>query len=110
LVATPEGLPGTAAGELSTCDEFITPACIKSLYNVPEIPEYAKTGPRVDNSMGIFEEGDFYSPKDLGQSYLSPRLIYSQITADPGERYLFRQLHSPNSSGDAAYTSSNRWF
>ncbi|KAH8798958.1 aorsin [Hyaloscypha sp. PMI_1271] len=65
LVATPEGLPGTAAGELSTCDEFITPACIRSLYNVPEIPEYAKTGPRVDNSMGIFEEGDFYSPKDL---------------------------------------------
>jgi tripeptidyl-peptidase-1 len=90
LVATPEDFPGTVADELSTCDEFITPACIRSLYNVPEISEYPKTGPRVDNSMGVFEEGDFYSPKDLGRSYLSPRLIYSRFTADPRERSLFR--------------------
>jgi tripeptidyl-peptidase I len=65
LTAVAEGVPDTAAGELSTCDKIITPACIRALYNIPEIPEYSKTGPRADNTMGIFEEGDFFSPEDL---------------------------------------------
>ncbi|KAE9374533.1 aorsin [Stipitochalara longipes BDJ] len=65
LTATAEGFPATAAGELSTCDEYITPACIRALYEVPEVPDYATTGPRADNSMGIFEEADFFSPDDL---------------------------------------------
>jgi tripeptidyl-peptidase-1 len=65
LTAIAKGFPATAAGELSTCDTYITPACIRALYGVPEIPDYATTGPRADNSMGIFEEADFYSPDDL---------------------------------------------
>lgn len=45
---------------LATCDQAITPACIKALY---QIPPATKAHP--ENSMGIFEEGDYYSQKDL---------------------------------------------
>lgn len=38
---------------------------IRALYNVPETPAYAKSGPRADNSMGIFEEGDWFLQEDL---------------------------------------------
>lgn len=55
----------TAAGELATCDKFITPACIRALYDIPETPEYPNGNPRSDNSLGIFEEGDFYAQADL---------------------------------------------
>ena len=65
LTAVAEGFPATGAEELSTCDEYITPACIRALYGVPEIPDYASSGPRADNSMGIFEDGDYFTPDDL---------------------------------------------
>ncbi|MCJ1310955.1 hypothetical protein MMC25_004624 [Agyrium rufum] len=47
-------------GDLSTCDVAITPACIKALYQVPEATTAVK-----GNSLGIFEEGDYYAQKDL---------------------------------------------
>lgn len=51
--------------DLSKCNEVVTPACIRALYQVPEIPEYPNGQPRADNSLGIFEEGDFYVQEDL---------------------------------------------
>lgn len=50
----------SAAGELSTCDVAITPACIRALYDIPKDPEYPNGVPRQDNSMGIYEDGDVY--------------------------------------------------
>ena len=42
-----------------TCDQAITPACVKALYKVPE-------GTKADpsNPIGIFEEGDTYAQQD----------------------------------------------
>jgi tripeptidyl-peptidase-1 len=45
---------------LAHCDELITPACVKALY---DIPPATKANP--GNAMGIFEEGDFYDQEDL---------------------------------------------
>ena len=45
---------------LATCDIAITPACIAALY---KFPKATKADP--SNSIGIFEEGDFYAQKDL---------------------------------------------
>ena len=45
---------------LKNCDVVITPACIKALYQVPKA-ELAADG----NSLGIFEEGDYYAQEDL---------------------------------------------
>lgn len=49
--------------ELATCDVAITPACIRALYNIPLQDPHAKVC--ANNSMGIFEDGDFYSQQDL---------------------------------------------
>lgn len=45
---------------LSNCDQVITPACIKALYHVPP-----STKANPNNSLGIFEDGDFYAQEDL---------------------------------------------
>jgi len=45
-------VPHDAAGNLSTCDTAITPACIAALYNIPALT-LTKVSP--NNSMGIFE-------------------------------------------------------
>lgn len=63
--ADPVGFPATAAGPTSTCDKWISPECVRALYNVSEIPEYPNGVPREDNAMGLFESGDFYSQNDL---------------------------------------------
>ncbi|GAB7355963.1 hypothetical protein MBLNU459_g6595t1 [Dothideomycetes sp. NU459] len=49
--------------ELATCDVAITPACIRALYHIDAQSPHAKVNP--NNSLGIFEEGDFYSQEDL---------------------------------------------
>ena len=46
--------------DLSTCDQAITPACVAALYNITPAVS-ANPG----NSIGIFEEGDFYAQEDL---------------------------------------------
>ena len=46
--------------ELESCDVAITPICIKFLY---EVPPAFRANP--GNSLGIFEEGDFYAQEDL---------------------------------------------
>ncbi|KAF2101778.1 subtilisin-like protein [Rhizodiscina lignyota] len=46
--------------DLATCDIAITPACIRALYDVP-LPTTAVKG----NTIGIFENGNFYAQEDL---------------------------------------------
>ncbi|KAG4436952.1 hypothetical protein IFR05_007565 [Cadophora sp. M221] len=67
--STHSGFPPTAAGELSTCHRWITPACIRALYSVPLTPEYPGGKPRSDNALGIFESGDAYAQKDLDRFF-----------------------------------------
>ncbi|CAK4033881.1 aorsin [Lecanosticta acicola] len=57
--------------ELETCDVAITPACLQALYHFTPPNSQAQVSP--NNSMGIFEEGDYYSQKDLN-------LFYSNFT------------------------------
>ncbi|ORY14368.1 peptidase S8/S53 domain-containing protein [Clohesyomyces aquaticus] len=49
--------------DLSKCDVVITPACLRALYEIPPQEPNVQVNP--DNSLGIFEEGDFYSQQDL---------------------------------------------
>jgi tripeptidyl-peptidase-1 len=53
--------------QLETCDTTITPACIQALYGfqAPDPHTYVSS----NNSMGIFEEGDFYYQEDLNKFY-----------------------------------------
>ncbi|KAH9221158.1 Pro-kumamolisin, activation domain-containing protein [Leptodontidium sp. 2 PMI_412] len=67
--STHSGFPPTAAGELSTCHRWITPACIRALYSVPLTSEYPAGKPRSDNALGIFESGDAYAQKDLDRFF-----------------------------------------
>ncbi|RAL08475.1 S53 family peptidase [Aspergillus homomorphus CBS 101889] len=46
---------------LATCDQAITPACIAALYKIPASSKNVSP----NNSLGIFEEGDYYSQEDL---------------------------------------------
>ncbi|RAK75328.1 S53 family peptidase [Aspergillus fijiensis CBS 313.89] len=46
---------------LATCDEAITPACVAALYKIPAASK--DVSPK--NSLGIFEEGDYYAQEDL---------------------------------------------
>ncbi|PSR97824.1 putative protease S8 tripeptidyl peptidase I [Coniella lustricola] len=48
---------------LDTCDEYVLPECIQALYNFTA-PEPNSTV-SANNSLGIFEEGDFYAQDDF---------------------------------------------
>lgn len=54
-------------GNLSTCDQVMTPDCIKALYKIPQYDN--TTMPNPNNTIGIFEEGDAYAEKDLDQFF-----------------------------------------
>lgn len=56
-----------AVVELETCDIAITPACLQALYHFRPQSPHARVSP--NNSMGIFEEGDYYSQQDLDSFY-----------------------------------------
>ncbi|KAF7328264.1 Subtilisin-like protein [Mycena venus] len=52
------------SGPLKCCDEFITPPCIKAMYNITDNTcdvDHVDPG----NRLGIFEFGDFYSAASL---------------------------------------------
>ncbi|KAK4549041.1 hypothetical protein LTR36_007497 [Oleoguttula mirabilis] len=55
------------SSELSTCDVAITPACLQALYHFEPLSPHAEVSP--NNSMGIFEEGDFYAQQDLNSFF-----------------------------------------
>ncbi|KNG91684.1 putative protease S8 tripeptidyl peptidase I [Aspergillus nomiae NRRL 13137] len=46
---------------VTNCDHSITPDCIRALYKIPS----ARAAPHPNNSLGIFEEGDYYAQEDL---------------------------------------------
>ena len=52
---------------LATCDQVVTPACIQALYKIAPNDPHAKVSP--NNSLGIFEEGDFYAQGDLDRFF-----------------------------------------
>lgn len=56
---------------LSTCDLVITPKCIQALYQIPPA-----NSSQDGNSMGIFEEGNYYAGQDLDLFFknLSPNI------------------------------------
>lgn len=53
--------------QLDTCDVAITQACLQALYHFEPLNPHAKVSP--NNSMGIFETGDFYSQEDLNSYF-----------------------------------------
>lgn len=56
-----------ANSSLDDCDEFITPPCLRALYNF-EAPSPNATVSS-NNSIGIFEEGDFYAQEDFNSFF-----------------------------------------
>ncbi|KAF3764044.1 hypothetical protein M406DRAFT_51026 [Cryphonectria parasitica EP155] len=52
---------------LATCDEYITPECIRALYNFSAPNPNATVSS--NNSLGIFEEGDFYNQDDFDEFF-----------------------------------------
>lgn len=54
---------GNTSQELANCDELITPACLRALYHFDAPSPNATVA--ANNSLGIFEEGDFYAQADF---------------------------------------------
>ncbi|KAJ4422609.1 hypothetical protein N0V82_002728 [Gnomoniopsis sp. IMI 355080] len=52
---------------LSNCDTLITPACLRALYNFEAPSPNASVSS--NNSIGIFEEGDFYAQEDFNSFF-----------------------------------------
>lgn len=59
-------LPSNSSS-LANCDEVITPTCLRALYNF-EAPSPNATVSS-NNSLGIFEEGDFYAQEDFNSFF-----------------------------------------
>ncbi|ROW00084.1 hypothetical protein VSDG_03559 [Cytospora chrysosperma] len=55
------------SSDLATCDQVITPACLRALYNF-EAPSLNATV-SANNSLGIFEEGDTYAQEDFNEFF-----------------------------------------
>jgi len=50
--------------ELQSCGSDMTPACIKALYNIPDATKANK-----GNSLGLYEQGDYFAKSDLDLFY-----------------------------------------
>lgn len=57
----------TNSSELATCDKVITPACIQALYDFKAPSPNATVSS--NNSLGVFEEGDYYAIGDLNEFF-----------------------------------------
>ncbi|QPG98144.1 hypothetical protein C2857_007305 [Epichloe festucae Fl1] len=75
----------------ATCDEYITPRCIKAMYKIPDA-----SLSNVTNPLGIFESlGDVYAQEDLDAFY---KLLAPNIPAGTGpELDLINGATAPNS-------------
>ncbi|KAJ7235622.1 peptidase S8/S53 domain-containing protein [Mycena haematopus] len=60
-----------ASKALKYCDKYITPPCIKAMYNITDtdFPDSASRHVDTNNRLGIFEFGDFYSEASLTQFF-----------------------------------------
>lgn len=65
--AKPDMVDVFTNSSLADCDEFITPVCLQALYNF-EAPSPNATVSS-NNSIGIFEEGDFYAQEDFNSFF-----------------------------------------
>lgn len=74
---------------LATCDEYITPACLQALYSFQAPNPNATVSP--NNSIGIFEEGDYYAQEDFN-------LFFSKYTP-----YIANGTHPTLDSVDGGY-------
>ena len=45
---------------VANCDNYITPACVRALYDIPKA-----TKNHSQNAIGVFESGGPYAPEDL---------------------------------------------
>ncbi|MCJ1311870.1 hypothetical protein MMC25_005543 [Agyrium rufum] len=63
---------------LKTCDILITPECIRALYGLPPPNSSVAVA---GNSLGIFEEGDFYDQEDLNLIFAALAPYVPQGTA-----------------------------
>lgn len=66
----PKPIKSTASlnsSSLANCDEVITPACLRALYQF-EAPSPNATVSS-NNTLGIFEEGDFYAQEDFNSFF-----------------------------------------
>lgn len=61
--ARPEVSTYSNTSALANCDEVITPACIRALYHFDAPNPNATVS--ANNSLGIFEEGDYYAQEDF---------------------------------------------
>lgn len=55
---------GSLPADLQGCGLNITPPCIKALYQIPDATHAAP-----DNSLGLYEQGDYFSKSDLDLYY-----------------------------------------
>lgn len=55
---------GTLPPDLQGCGQNITPPCIKALYSIPDATK-ATPG----NSLGLYEQGDYFNEQDLDLFY-----------------------------------------
>lgn len=100
-----------ATTDLSTCDHVMVPACIAAMYNISQATKAA-----AGNELGIFEQGDYYSPTDLQtffQTYApnipaSTRPILKGI--DGGYAPTFSAGAESNLDFQVSYVSSPRSF
>lgn len=61
--ARPELATYANTSDLANCDELITPACIRALYHFDAPSPNATVS--ANNSLGIFEESDYYAQEDF---------------------------------------------
>jgi tripeptidyl-peptidase-1 len=52
--------PNVSPYDTSTCGKWITPACLKALYGIPDA-----TINQPENALGIFADHDVYDQEDL---------------------------------------------
>lgn len=63
LSAVPEKALSLSS-ELQGCGHNMTPVCIRALYHIPEPTKAAK-----GNSLGLYEQGDYFAKSDLDLFY-----------------------------------------
>lgn len=62
-VKVSSALAASNSSSLANCDEVITPACLRALYKFDAPSPNATVSS--NNSLGIFEDGDFYAQEDF---------------------------------------------
>ncbi|KAF7328262.1 Alkaline serine protease AorO [Mycena venus] len=70
------------SGPLECCDKFITPPCIKAMYNITN--NTCKANP--ENRLGIFEFGDSYSQASLKEFFATFGALLQNPRLPPTEQ------------------------